>query len=80
MARFLTVAVALLAVGYGIHFQRRVRIPEHLLHHPASAVPGLLTEAQRAGLERMAEEMGTFPTNANDLIFYKTRHEVPHAP
>jgi len=53
----------------------RDRIPPHLLHHPARSVPGLLSEDDAASLRELAREMAHFPSNTQDVKFYKTMNE-----
>ncbi|CAJ0566599.1 unnamed protein product, partial [Mesorhabditis spiculigera] len=54
---------------------RTPKIPDHLLHHPAVFVPGLIDENIAEELLEMAKEMKEFPTNLNDLTFYDTVYE-----
>eukprot|EP01094_Clydonella_sp_ATCC50884_P011068 TRINITY_DN2086_c0_g1_i1.p1 TRINITY_DN2086_c0_g1~~TRINITY_DN2086_c0_g1_i1.p1 ORF type:complete len:431 (-),score=189.18 TRINITY_DN2086_c0_g1_i1:129-1421(-) len=75
--RGIPISVAWLALALGLYLYAapRVSLPDHLLHHPAVYVPDLISPEVGAELRRLAKEMKEFPTNSNDLKFYKTRHE-----
>ena len=73
---FPTLIVVILAVLAALYFKRRVDLPEHLLGHEAVYVPEMFNEEVAKELLRLAkEDMGEFPTNAADVLFYKTLHE-----
>ena len=50
-------------------------IPEHMLNNRVVYQTDLLTEDVAAQLRNLTKHMKTFPTNLNDLKFYKTTHE-----
>ena len=53
---------------------RILRLPAHMLG-PAVYEEGLLSVAQAATLRSLVKQIKDYPTNTNDLSFYKTRHE-----
>jgi hypothetical protein len=54
---------------------RGAQMPEHLLHHPIDVIPNMLSESVGDELMDLIKKMKDFPTNTNDLQFYKTKHE-----
>jgi hypothetical protein len=77
-ARTLAAAVVLLAVAAPILLKRLLRgplPPPHLLGHPLLYEPGLVPPEVADALLERAKALRDFPTNVNDLSFYKTRHE-----
>lgn len=74
-----TAAIAVLAaVGVNVAFQRMraARIPPpHLQGHPLIYERGLIPPELGEALLARVQQLSDFPTNVNDLTFYKTRHE-----
>eukprot|EP01128_Nolandella_sp_AFSM9_P009179 TRINITY_DN57_c4_g1_i1.p1 TRINITY_DN57_c4_g1~~TRINITY_DN57_c4_g1_i1.p1 ORF type:complete len:472 (+),score=115.22 TRINITY_DN57_c4_g1_i1:164-1417(+) len=58
---------------WGLKAKSRVNLPGHLLNHPVEYYPNLLPEDVAVELRALVKEMAEFPTNANDLKFYKTK-------
>lgn len=79
----LFLVVPILLSGYVYQYTKRLNglplrkpeIPAHLLGHPLEVVPGMLSESVGDQLMDLIKKMKDFPTNTNDLQFYKTKHE-----
>lgn len=54
---------------------RGAQIPDHLLGNVVEVIPNLLSDAVGDQLMDLIKSMKDFPTNTNDLQFYKTKHE-----
>ena len=52
-----------------------LELPEHMCGHPVIFKENFLREDVARSLRDLSKEMRTFPTNVNDLKFYKTKHE-----
>jgi len=68
MASFLLViaVIALVAALYVRNlFSKRVTIPEHLLHHPATWMPNLIGPREFKEINEIMREFKEFPTNIN---------------
>jgi hypothetical protein len=62
-------AVAVIAItlgGLNYSISRR-EIPEHMLHHPAHAIPNLISESHFKELNQLMRQMKEFPSNVDDL-------------
>ena len=71
-ATLVVVAVAVLAA---FEIQPRVDLPDVTLGHPVNYFDNLLTPQQGDALRGLIHDMGRFPTNVQDVRFYKTTHE-----
>eukprot|EP00013_Stygamoeba_regulata_P016410 CAMPEP_0177675650 /NCGR_PEP_ID=MMETSP0447-20121125/27322_1 /TAXON_ID=0 /ORGANISM="Stygamoeba regulata, Strain BSH-02190019" /LENGTH=434 /DNA_ID=CAMNT_0019184067 /DNA_START=33 /DNA_END=1337 /DNA_ORIENTATION=- len=67
--------VVVLAVLASFRMQQRVNLPDHLLGHVATTLPDFLDSETADELVDLMKQMKVFPTNSNDLKFYKTVHE-----
>lgn len=63
------------ALGLSLIASPLPRIPEHLLGHRALYFDNFIRKEVAATLVEIMKQKKTFPTNVNDLQFYKTIHE-----
>lgn len=79
MSRFLQVVGGLMVVSVAlllaVAMRTRVALPPHLLNHKIEIKPNLLSEQVGDDLMNLIKTMKEFPSNTNDLQFYKTVHE-----
>ncbi len=67
--------IGVIAVVVGVYSTTRQEIPAHLLGHKLVYSRNFIPEKVGSDLLNLMKEMKSFPTNAADLQFYKTKHE-----
>lgn len=71
----LAAIVATFSIILALYATPRANIPAHLLGHKLIYSKKFIPEQVGQDLVNLMKEMKTFPTNAADLTFYKTKHE-----
>ena len=69
------VLLSAMTIYYVLREVTRLKLPKHMCGHPVIFEENFLREDVARSLRDLTKEMKTFPTNVNDLKFYKTEHE-----
>jgi len=67
--------IVVVSVLIGMQWKTNVVLPSHLLNNKVFFEEELISAEVGASLRELIKESAEFPSNSNDLLFYKTVHE-----